>query len=236
MDALVRMREEQSTGTLAALLDIAKQDLSQMDDIANDDLGPVQFNGREFLREAIEAVEGLLWALSCRNQLTFAAMFRAIAERWTVWKETVVDSDDPIGEIEKAALFPEKRLRHIAVKHPEYKQAVRERDAYVLARTGQKLDTVKIKNPTVGSPTDETDTMDYAIMSAVIHANFALDKVVLRFDVKPQIWARGACDSAIFFWALHDHIVLTLLGEQTTPRTGQWVNPNRWVDPHSQDG
>ena len=236
MDAYVRI-EDQSIGTLKALLDLAKQALSQMDNITGDDLDIVQINGREFLREAVELVDGLLFAISCRNQSIFAETVRMIAERWTVWEKIVVDSDDPFGEVEKAALASAKRLRNIAVKRPKYQQAVRDLDDDVLASTGRKLAEVGIPRPLpVGSPTDETDTMDYAIMSAVSHANFTWRNNALRFDDIPQIWAIGTFNSARFFGALHDHIVFTVLGEQTTPRTGQWVNPNRWADPHSHDG
>ena len=119
MTPFVNLIEEIAIGMLMATLDLAKQDLSEMDNIADDDLDIVPFNGREFLRESIELVEGLVWALSCRNQKVFAYSVGAIAETWTVWEKKVIASDDPPWEVEKAALEILKRLRKSAVKYPE---------------------------------------------------------------------------------------------------------------------
>ncbi len=216
MAAIGRFKEVEAIEGIKEMLDLAKQDLSAMDSIDDDELDIVQFNGREFLRESIDLVEGLLWALSRRNEQVCVHCSRAIAERWTSWKMIVLSSDDPAGEVMKAALDPIKRLRKAMGNLPGYQEAVKEDDDRILAYTGKYLAAHKIApHLLVGTPDDETDWSNYAMDSVMSHANFTYSKDCHRFDDAPWLWASHAMDSARFFWALRNNIASGVLGGQS---------------------
>ena len=232
VDAFARMKEENAIALIMGSLDLGHKDLLEMDNIVNDDLDLLQFNGREFLRESINLLEGLVWACSSRNVQVAASCARAMAERWKAW-EGVLDSDDPHEAIQKSALYSMKRLRNQTVRHTEYQEAVKDMDEKVFAATGRILSEVG-RSPAikVGTTTDENDTVGYSIASGISHANFTFLKDAVRFDQLPGFWLSVTHESCAFFMALHHSVGFTVMGEHGGSGIGRWENPERWLLDH----
>ena len=229
VDAFARMKEENAIALIMASLDLGHKDLLEMDNIVNDDLDLLQFNGREFLRESINLLEGLVWACSGRNVQVAALCARAMAERWKAW-EGVVDSDNPHEAIQKSALYSMKRLRNQVVGRPGYEQAVNDMDDVAHAATGQILAEVG-RSPAmkVGTTADDNDTVGYSIASGICHANFTLLTDAVSFDQLPGFWLSVTHESYGFFMALLHSVGFTVTGEHGGLRIGRWENPHRWL-------